>query len=968
MGQQPTPSAPGDHNFVYRSWNNQTGLPQNTVYDMVLDSTGYLWGATEEGLFRFDGAAFNLVNDGNTAGLHSNTFYALLSSGRDLWASGRNVILRIRDKVEQVWDLSNYINGGWIKCIEKDPSGRLWIGASNGKLYYLYRDSVYSCPAWNSGTFSSVEALTYTPRGMIVGTAQGLFSMDQPGATPKRIDCLDGIPITAIATGNGDELWIGTASKGLFRLSGDTVQYTEKEGLNENYINSLFFAGDGQLWVGLRSTGYQLFSKGRFITPAQDNFAHDGVRSIFVENEQLAWLGTNSSGLVQLKPALIGIPRIGPGLADKIILPVYQHPNGEIWVGTAGKGVFRYSRGRLSRYDRTNGLSNDLVLSVYGRDEYIFIGTSIGIDRFNTRTNTIDRHYTEKEGLQNNGVLCIFNDSHNRLWITTRRGGLYRMLEDGITRPFDLPASLERTTLLCAFEDSKHNIWIGSRGAGMFRIDEMDQSFHYHQKEKFPADIVYAFFEDQQGDIWMATDKGLVIYHHGVFRLFDKQSGLLFNEIYRILKDPAGYVWLSGNLGLQRIPVKDMLSAKDAISASKLPARLFNAVDGMPNSETNGGFFPAGWAMQDGTLWFPTAQGIAVVDHRLIGEESRKLNIHVQSLRYGNNKYFQGEDVQLPPGVFNIEIHYTSIDFSKASDIQFYVRLKGQKEEWTAAGDRRVAYFSSLAPGSYAFEVKAERYGVWSPTAVFNFTVRPSFYQTGWFKLLVIVLSLLAIGIFIWYLRHSAQRKIREQQRVTRAQIRGQEKERQFISTELHDSINQQLGTVKLYLDFAKTNDADRAGLIAKSEEMVQTVINDIRSLCNSLTPTSLVDIGLKEALVDLLNSYSSIGKFIIHLQFQIEADELEEDLQFTIFRITQEQMNNIARHSGAANVWLEFRATATAVAVTIRDDGQGFDLKTQKFGMGFENIRNRLILYRGKMDIKTAKGKGCSLSLHIPL
>ncbi|RYY63140.1 MAG: hypothetical protein EOO05_00005, partial [Chitinophagaceae bacterium] len=591
------------------------------------------------------------------------------------------------------------------------------------------------------------------------------------------------------------------------------------------------------------------------------------------------------------------------------------------------------------------------------------------IDRFNRITGRFDKHYTEADGLQNNSILCLLTDSQGRIWITTRLGGLHRLDTNDRITAFQLPFGLGQSNLISLFEDSKKVLWIGTRNAGLIRIDTDDQVLHYHTAEGLMADIVYSFFEDRQNQLWLGTDKGLVAMSPGRFRLFTTDSGLRFNETYRILEDEEGYLWMSGNIGIQRILLNDLMNAKNYGGAdTRVRARLFNTNDGMPNSETNGGFYPAGWKMKDGTMWFPTSAGMAVVNERMISEESNELDIHIQSLRYADQEFFQGQSIRIPPGVSNFEIRYTSIDFAKASDIRFYYRLKGFNEEWTAAGNRHIAYFSVLEPGNYVFEVRAERYGYFSPTAVMNFTVRPYFYQTTWFRAMVAVLLALGIiGVVAW-LRLSAKRKIEQQQRITMAQIHGQEKERQFISAELHDSVNQQLTTAKLFLDFAKSNEAMSLELMAKSEKVIQSVINNIRTLCNSLTPPSLKDIGLKEALEDLVHSYVSVGRFRVNWNFQMDPAELTEELKFTLFRITQEQMQNVVRHSTCKNVWLEFLSSPTQLLVNIRDDGQGFDPKTQRFGLGFENIKNRLLLYNGKLELKTAPGKGCALMITIPL
>src|SRR5690606_36666106 len=105
--------------------------------------------------------------------------------------------------------------------------------------------------------------------------------------------------------------------------------------------------------------------------------------------------------------------------------------------------------------------------------------------------------------------------------------------------------------------------------------------------------------------------------------------------------------------------------------------------------------------------------------------------------------------------------------------------------------------------------------------------IRPHFYQAWWFKILIAALELAAALAVYYLLRKRVARKLREQQRINLAQINGQEKERQFISHELHDSINQQLSTAKIYLNYLRTNPGKREELLAKSEEVVQKAINE---------------------------------------------------------------------------------------------------------------------------------------------
>jgi signal transduction histidine kinase/ligand-binding sensor domain-containing protein len=954
----------GNPQYVYRNWDNQSGLPQNTVTDILTDRDGYLWAATEDGLVRFDGASFTAYTEANTPGLHSNTFFDLSRAGADTWAASRNTVLRIHKAGMQAFDFRKYLEGDWIRCVEADGAGRVWVGTSLGQLFYIAADSIHTLSGWNPRDVRSIDALQVVPGGLAIGTGAGLFQIRGSAVRPAPVAAFNGIAITALAPAPTGDLWVGTVEEGLYRYGRQPAHYTVKDGLKEPFINSLAVAPDGALWIGTRSSGFQVFTGGRFTVPDQKNYAADGIKSILVTPSQTVWLGTTSSGLLQMKPAQVQVlPQASP-LAASVILPVYQHASGDTWLGTAGKGLSRIAGRDTTTFTTANGLSNNLVLSVYGTGDAVYIGTANGLDRFSYRTGRIDRHFTKADGLDNNTIQCLFYDSHQRLWMSTRAGGI-QVLQGGqrITR-VALPAAVAHIRFLSVFEDRAGNLWFGSRGGGALRLDGQGRFTHFTGKTGFPADIVFSFHEDRDGTLWMATDKGLVSHNKGGTRLYDKASGLRFTEIYRVLEDGAGYLWLSGNHGLQRVALADLKGNKKGL----LRTRLFNTADGMTNAETNGGIFPAGWKMQDGSLWFPTVQGVAIIDPGHIREDTAPVTIALQAVRFANKELNPFAPVRIPPGAYNLQIHYTSIDFSKADEINYQYRLKGLNNVWIDGGNQRTAYYSGLAPGDYHFEVRAERYGKWSPVAVLPFTLEARFYQTLWFKGLLLLLAL-SIGLWaLWLQKRRGQQRLEQQRQVTKAQITGQEKERQVIGTELHDNINQQLTTAKLYLDMARTNEGMRLPMVAKSEQVVHNVINEIRALCKSLIPPTLKDIGLKEALAELIDSYKVLNQFTLHFSCPAPLETLEEDLQFSLFRITQEQLTNIAKHAGATNAWVSFRQTNHQLLLIIKDDGKGFQPKAKPGGMGLTNIRQRLELYNGHMSIQSAPQEGCVLKISIPL
>ena len=214
------------------------------------------------------------------------------------------------------------------------------------------------------------------------------------------------------------------------------------------------------------------------------------------------------------------------------------------------------------------------------------------------------------------------------------------------------------------------------------------------------------------------------------------------------------------------------------------------------------------------------------------------------------------------------------------------------------------------------------------------------------------------------------ENKINHQKQLTQATIDGQEAERREIGKELHDNFGQQLTTIKLFLDLAKSNANEYNGeMIDMALKKVTDVINEIRSMSRSLMPHTLKDLGLVDAVTDLIDSIGRVQ--VIEIAFDcknFDEGTLAENQKLTLFRIIQEQLNNIVKHARAKNIFISLKGTTRIVLLEIKDDGQGFDQKTILRGLGFSNIRNRAELFGGKMNIITKPGDGCFLNVSMPI
>lgn len=208
------------------------------------------------------------------------------------------------------------------------------------------------------------------------------------------------------------------------------------------------------------------------------------------------------------------------------------------------------------------------------------------------------------------------------------------------------------------------------------------------------------------------------------------------------------------------------------------------------------------------------------------------------------------------------------------------------------------------------------------------------------------------------------ERQIRQQQ-VTEAVITGQEKERTEIGEELHDNINQILASTKLYIECAMKDATPRADLMQESKLLLEKAMKEIRNLSKALLPPSLGEMGLLQALHELVENINQVNDVNIAIKWNDTEDEhMSAKLKLTIFRIIQEQLSNVIKHANAANVTITIHKKAAQIRVSVKDDGRGFDTSLKRNGVGLRNISSRAEVNNGTVSIISKPGKGCELKV----
>lgn len=214
--------------------------------------------------------------------------------------------------------------------------------------------------------------------------------------------------------------------------------------------------------------------------------------------------------------------------------------------------------------------------------------------------------------------------------------------------------------------------------------------------------------------------------------------------------------------------------------------------------------------------------------------------------------------------------------------------------------------------------------------------------------------------------------QLQQQRAVTEATIKGQENEREELGKELHDNINQILATSKLYLDYAMASTPINKENIIKGKEFITLATEEIRKLSKALLPPSFEEFGLIPALDELINIICLTGKFRVERKWDhFEEKILKKDQKLTIYRIVQEQLNNIIKHADAKNVCITLHhitAENKKIELVIKDNGKGFNPSQKRNGVGLRNIISRSEIFGGTVVIQSEPGHGCELKVAFPV
>jgi signal transduction histidine kinase/ligand-binding sensor domain-containing protein len=965
------PSASAQYRFD--SWTTDNGLPENSVNSIVQTGDGYLWLATFGGLIRYDGMNFRVFTPGNTSGLTTSRFLDLYDTGiYGLWITTENQgLTRYKGGVFTTYTRSDGLPAGGVVDIYAGDQSVLIDTEAGG---FSWRDGTFT-----PDTHSSAETVPIVPNQARYRSRSGSIWYYQDGRLHKReggrttVDVPADISIRGFYEDSQGQLWVWSSQDILESFKDGKFTTYAIPGLPRIRMNAAYEDKSGTLWFGLFEDGLVAFRAGKFTRfTSADGLAGNGVNSIFQDREGNIWVGSKE-GLTRLTTRGITAYSARDGLAADRAYAIAQTRDGAILIGS-WPGLTRYQNGEFTKIgkDYDIDISQEEILSVMeDREGGLWVGSwGWGAQRIKDGKVT---SITPRDGTARAVVRGIYQDRSGDVWIGTENGvGRYKA---GTVQFFTTDQGVSGNSILTIYEDSHGDIWFGT-DMGLTRYH--DGAFRtYTAKDGLTGNIVRAIYEDRDSALWVGTyDSGMSRLKDGKFTHFTTNEGLFDNGAFRILEDNRGYFWISCNVGIYRVSRNELNEFAEG-KARTVTCTAYGKRDGLMNPECNGGSEPAGIKAADGKLWFPTQGGVIVVDPENEPANTEPPLVTIEQVILDGKAMAFHNGVEIGPGSENLEIHYAGLSFIRPDQVRFRYRLEGLDNDWVEAGTRRIAYYSHIPPGRYRFSILAANAdGVWNlEGAGIPFVVNPPFYRRSWF--LAGIAAVLAGAVLLlhrWRIR-VLNRAHAAREAFSRQLMELQESERKRIANELHDSLGQSLSIIMNRATMCLETPGNHDHMVEQVGEIAiaaSEAIEETREIAHNLRPVELDRLGLSKALRAMIKKVSGSS----HIQIRDDIDNIDgifpADSEINLYRIVQECLNNVARHSRATEAAVAINRDSRGVRIIVRDNGVGFappengQPPTDRYGLGLSGISERARLIGGKCSFESALTRGTTVTITV--
>lgn len=914
------------------------GLPSDKVRAIVQDKDGMMWFGTDNGLARYDGRRVQAIGLGIP---EAEKIFALkIASDGTLWVGTDQGAARIENG--SIFPISETFQSAVI-AISINQNGETILATREGQIFRYRKDQaikkIFSEPLFEELDEKSNQAtslISFPERDLLGTLGRSLLAVSANGAVSEPLTGTERpFLITALERDRNGELWFGTQANrnasGLF-LATDLTQ-PKKINAETGTINALRAGVEDEIWVGTAERGAYLFRDSEEIEHftfenTAGGLLSNNILAIFIDRESVVWFGTDR-GVCRYDAKSPRNDNISEDGNANFVRTFFQKPNGEILIGT-NRGLFA-----LDDNDQRQivpGFERASVYSIVENDGAIYVGTSGALYTLNNQL-LLDDPIRTLETFQGKTYAAVYGR--------------------GLARVSGTNASLifENELITALYGDDEY-LWIGTAKDGVFTFDGekfVRQTWFDELKDTVIRDVL----RDKKGNLWLATERDLYLFKDLELKPIAENV-----DVWQIV-DKDGEIWGATDGG-------GVIHVKEDQKFGWLTVFL-DAEQGLPSQKTFALMSPE----NSRSLLIGTNRGITRYTPSDLAPELLPTRIVSQRLHTAN-ELIDGIYLDYPQNSLSLEVTALSSRTFPEQFIYGFI-LKNAKDEVLKRelfADAQIL-MEDLPPGGYRVEIYAYNKDLAASEPLkFEFTVAAAPFP--WTTTaLAVLLSIAGIALALVFVERRRLRRTNRELALARFDLANEaERERRRIARDLHDQTLADLRSLMLASDKFTNGGTEENNVEFRRE--IEAVSEEIRRICEDLSPSVLENVGLTAALEFLL------GHTVLErgekLSYAFSAEEnLEEQIEFPpnvqmqIYRIAQEVLNNISRHANAHFVKMSAEVKkGRGFVLTIEDDGKAFELESVhvKKGRGLANIRARARLIEADVEWKKRDQGGMIFTL----
>lgn len=942
--------------LAVRHYTVDDGLPSNFVGDAFQDSQGYLWFATPDGVSRFDGYRF--VNYGSDELGNRAAFQIKETRDRTLWVATNRGLVRFNETPGR-GTFTTFPIGTQkaVRAFEIGPGERLWCVQDDGPYVggavrdgeprlERVREIPWTGPVWPRTFRARSGTLWFSHRA-------SLFRADADGLTEYRDPATSAV-ITAIGERDGTVMVARSDSLHAFHQADRRWELLAR-GLPG--VTAIASDSRGRLWIG--ATGGLFEFDAARARAVRVRSVPNQVLRILEDREGNLWITTADKGVYKIGAELIVSYTAADGLADSRIAAVIEDPDRRIYAVTVSGGTYEILDDGVvlvngSRTPPFAGVANRLVHDGAGR---WWLWTDAGGFRIDGPLDFRRATRVAEPGAPAGGSFGAppVVDRGGSVWLAPAgRHQLLRVSSARRAAPEAVPldASLRPVTHMAAAPSG--TLWLGT-SAQLARVSPAGRLEVLSPAPGLPETRVNALFIDDRGWLWVGLVYGGVSVTRDpdaarpTFTNYSERDGISSQYIPGICADARGRVYFVTGRGLDRLDPRTG------------QIRHIRSSDGLAGTAI-------ATCMRDsrGRMWVGTAEGLSRIDTDSLERQRPPPAVLIESMGVGDRDIPLAPrgtrdplSLTLEPSQHSVRIEFVGLSFVGEHALRYQFRLDGGSNGWSAPTESRSVIYGNLAPGRYAFRVRAVNPdGVEGPeTSALAFTVLPPVWRRWWFLGLV---SLTIAAIVFWVHRLRLNR------------VLAVERVRQQLSTDLHDEIGSGLVQIAAMGEMARDDPA-------RSAQLWPSVASVARSLRDSMSDIVWAVDPSHDHLADLVQrmkdvAYAALEADGVEVDFRspdaaaINRVAMPADQRRHLLLMLKESVTNIVKHAGATRVCVEIALEPRRLRLVISDNGAGFDSGTHRPGHGLPGLRRRAQQLGGAVEVQSTPGVGTTIAVSVPV